>query len=146
MCARSRSSWLALWAASLLAAAPAAAAGPGKAAATPAARTKAGLAGPGRTGARTPHPDTGGEQECAACHKDLTPAVFQAWEGSRHGLALVKCVACHGAPGDGFVRRPPAERCRGCHGAEVDSVRALGVRDCFTCHAPHSLSPNPHHR
>ncbi len=92
------------------------------------------------------HPDTGGDQDCASCHAQASPGVVKAWEDSRHGVALVKCLVCHGSTGKDFVRKPGAERCRGCHGAEVDSIRALSAKGvgCFTCHAPHSLSARPH--
>ena len=65
-----------------------------------------------------------GEQECATCHRADTPAAFKAWEDGPHGLALVKCVVCHGSTGSDFARRPPAERCRGCHGQQVDALAA----------------------
>ena len=99
-----------------------------------------------RASARIVHPDVGGEQECAACHETGTPEVFQAWHGSRHGMSLVKCVVCHGSTGKDFARRAPAERCRGCHGDQVDSLARTGVKDCFACHAPHTLAANPHRR
>jgi predicted CXXCH cytochrome family protein len=74
--------------------------------------------------------------------------VAAAWEASRHGVALVKCLVCHGSTGKDFVRRPSPERCRGCHGAAVDSAAALARKglDCFACHEPHSLSASPHAR
>jgi hypothetical protein len=92
------------------------------------------------------HRDVKGEQECATCHRGGTPAVFSAWEASPHGMALVKCVACHGSTGKDFRARPAASGCRGCHPAHVESLAGRAVKDCFACHAPHSLSPNPHRR
>jgi hypothetical protein len=94
--------------------------------------------------ARSAHPDPGGEQECAACHRTETPAVFAAWEASPHGLALVKCVACHGSTGKDFRPRPASVGCQGCHAAQVASLAKRGVRECFACHAPHALTANPH--
>ena len=91
-----------------------------------------------------PHPDPKGEQECAACHRTRTPEEFAAWEGSPHGLALVKCVACHGSTGKDFRARPAADGCRGCHAAQVESLASGSVKDCYACHAPHSLSAKPH--
>ena len=110
----------------LLAAAPAA-----LAAAKPAARA---------------HPDVAGEQECATCHREATPAAFTAWEASPHGLALVKCVVCHGSTGEDFRARPAAAAatCGACHAAAVESLAKRAVKDCFACHAPHALSAHPH--
>ncbi len=97
-------------------------------------------------GKTRPHPDTGGDQDCTGCHESSSPAVVKAWTASPHGVALVKCLVCHGSTGKDFTRRPVADRCRGCHGAEVDSARALAGKGvgCFTCHDPHALSARPH--
>lgn len=100
------------------------------------------LAGPAR--GRAGHPDVRGEQECATCHRTGTPDAFKAWEDSRHGLSLVKCVACHGSTGNDFRARPDASGCRACHAAQVEGLAGRPVKDCFACHAPHSLSANPH--
>jgi len=102
-----------------------------------------GPAGAGPSG-RGGHPATGGDADCAACHEEATPAAFKAWFEGRHGMNLVRCQVCHGSTGADFTRRPVAERCRGCHGAQVDSLARCAVKDCFACHAPHTLSPNPH--
>lgn len=99
-------------------------------------------AGPAR--APTAHPDVKGEQECATCHRQDTPAAFKAWEDSPHGLALVKCVACHGSTGKDFKARPDAGGCRSCHPAQAEALARRPVKDCFACHAPHSLAANPH--
>lgn len=90
------------------------------------------------------HLDVKGEQDCATCHRAGTPEVFAAWEGSPHGLTLVTCVVCHGSTGKDFRAKPDAGGCRGCHAAQVESLASRAVRDCFACHAPHSLSSNPH--
>jgi len=92
------------------------------------------------------HPDVAGEQECATCHRGQTPAAFAAWEASPHGLALVKCVVCHGSTGKDFRAKPAAApaTCGACHAAQVESVAKRPVKDCFACHAPHSLSAHPH--
>jgi hypothetical protein len=100
-------------------------------------------------GKARPHPDTKGDQDCASCHAQSTPAVVEAWEASPHGVALVKCLVCHGSTGKDFVRSAAPERCRGCHGAEVDSAAPLakrGVTSCFACHDPHALRASPHGR
>ena len=85
-----------------------------------------------------------GEQECATCHRTGSPEVFAAWEASQHGLALVKCVVCHGSTGKDFRARPDASGCRACHAAQVEAQAGRTVKDCFACHAPHALSANPH--
>jgi hypothetical protein len=90
------------------------------------------------------HLDVKGEQDCAACHRVRTPEVFAAWERSPHGLALVKCVVCHGSTGADFRARPAAVGCRGCHPGQVESVSRRTVKDCFACHRAHALTPNPH--
>lgn len=97
-----------------------------------------------RPGARAVHPDTGGDTDCAACHEQATPAQYKAWFDGRHGMNLVRCQVCHGSTGADFARRAPAERCRGCHGAQVDSLAKAAVKDCFACHAAHTLAANPH--
>jgi hypothetical protein len=95
--------------------------------------------------ARAAHPAVGPEpQDCAACHRDTSPESFAAWERSAHGVALVKCVVCHGSTGKDFRARPAATSCQGCHAAKVASLARRGTGDCFACHAPHALTANPH--
>jgi hypothetical protein len=86
---------------------------------------------------------SGDPEACLSCHAEKTPAVVKQWESGPHGLLLVKCFVCHGSTGKDFSARPvAAERCRGCHPAQVASVTpAKGERrGCFACHAPHALS------
>lgn len=90
------------------------------------------------------HVDAGGEQECATCHRTQTPDAFAEWEASPHGIALVKCVVCHGSTGRDFKARPAATGCGSCHDAEAASMAKRAVSDCFACHAPHTLSAHPH--
>ena len=90
------------------------------------------------------HLDTKGEPECATCHRADTPEAFAAWEGSPHGLALVKCVACHGSTGADFKAKPAATGCRSCHPAQAEALAKRAVRDCYACHDPHALTANPH--
>jgi hypothetical protein len=92
----------------------------------------------------TAHPDVKGEQECATCHRVDTPDAFKAWEDSKHGLSLVKCVVCHGSTGKDFKAKPAATTCRGCHAGKAEALAGRPVRDCFACHAPHALAANPH--
>jgi predicted CXXCH cytochrome family protein len=104
------------------------------------------------------HPDAGpnpAPDACETCHADATPDAVKAWEGSAHGLTLVKCFVCHGSTGKDFTRAPGPQRCQGCHADEVAAVApAKGQKapagGCFACHAPHALTaegkPNPHAR
>lgn len=85
-----------------------------------------------------------GEQECATCHRTDTPDLFREWEQSPHGFALVKCFVCHGSTGTDFRAKPDASSCRSCHPAAAEALAARPVKDCFACHAPHSLSADPH--
>jgi hypothetical protein len=114
-------------------------------------------AAPGRKLPPSGHPDTGpnpAADACETCHVEATPEVVKAWEGSPHGLLLVKCFVCHGSTGKDFARAPAAQRCRGCHAAELASVTpAKGKKagpSCFACHDGHALTaegkPNPHAR
>jgi hypothetical protein len=93
--------------------------------------------------ART-HVATGGEQDCAACHQTKTAAAFAEWERSPHGVALVKCVVCHGSTGEDFRAKPAASGCGSCHAAQAESAEKRALADCFACHAPHTLSAHPH--
>jgi hypothetical protein len=90
------------------------------------------------------HVDPKGEPDCATCHRTDTPEVFAEWEASRHGVALVKCLVCHGSTGKDFRARPDASACGSCHARELESLSHRAVKDCFACHAPHSLSAHPH--
>ena len=105
-----------------------------------------GAAPAGKQQAARSHPDTGGDQDCAGCHEKATPFVWQAWDAGPHGMALVKCQVCHGSTGKDFAPRPAADRCGGCHAAEVDSTAALRKKGvgCFDCHDPHRLAASPH--
>jgi hypothetical protein len=105
------------------------------------------------------HPDVGPDrslESCEGCHAEATPQVVKEWEGSKHGLVLVKCLVCHGSTGKDFVVRTKAARCAGCHPVEAAAVvpakaaKAKGkaaaeppAAECFACHAPHSLETAP---
>ncbi len=96
------------------------------------------------------HPDVEGEQDCATCHRPDLAESFKAWEDSPHGIALVKCVVCHGSTGPDYRPRPDSRGCIGCHAVQVAQLEALAeeedrpIRDCFACHSHHTLSSNPH--
>jgi hypothetical protein len=109
-------------------------------------------AAPARGKARR-HPDVSAEravQDCHECHRLKTPAVVTEWEAGPHGVGMVKCLVCHGSTGQDFTRVARADRCAGCHAAEVASVTPARGKPatCFSCHAPHALAapgkPSPH--
>jgi hypothetical protein len=90
------------------------------------------------------HPAVKGDPECVTCHRAKTPQAFQDWERSPHGATLVMCVVCHGSVGADFRARPAAAGCQGCHAVQVATLAKRSLKDCFACHAPHALTPNPH--
>lgn len=103
---------------------------------------------PGGEASAHPEVDTG-LATCAECHAQVSPEITAQWQASRHGLALVKCVVCHGSTGADFRARPGSAGCAGCHPAEAASASQAGAPPrCFDCHAPHALtaqgaSPHP---
>jgi hypothetical protein len=90
------------------------------------------------------HPEVETWKSCEDCHAAETPEEFQEWLAGRHGLNNVKCVVCHGSVGEDFVLRPAPDRCQGCHGQKLDSMRApfMKGKTCFSCHPPHRLNPH----
>lgn len=86
------------------------------------------------------HPKVDAEQECGECHGGKGSAA-EAWEASKHGMGLVKCVVCHGSTGKDFAARPGTRACSGCHDPQVASAAKAKKADCFACHAPHALAP-----
>lgn len=88
------------------------------------------------------HPQVDATESCEECHAGITPDVVKEWNLGKHGLHSVKCFVCHGSTGKDFVKRPPKERCVGCHAEEVASLARpkLAGKDCFSCHEPHPLS------
>ncbi len=71
-------------------------------------------------------------EDCLSCHKtveevdDIKLVVDQeAWARTVHGAARVDCLACHAdADGDPHTGVKAVTRCRDCHAASVDAVRA----------------------
>ncbi len=102
-----------------------------------------GAAQKGATGG-APHPAVDAAESCDGCHAELTPKPFQLWFEGRHGLMGVKCVVCHGSVGEGFTRKPKADRCGGCHGEKADQMKTAFFKgkSCFSCHQPHALNPH----
>ncbi|MBI5281824.1 MAG: cytochrome c3 family protein [Candidatus Solibacter usitatus] len=100
--------------------------------------------------AKPGHPEVGVVTgDCLSCHRDTSREVVADWEASTHGSRGVVCIACHEALGPAFVRRPAEQRCVACHGEMVKALATPpmkgtsgGPRTCFSCHAPHSLSPH----
>ena len=96
------------------------------------------------------HPEVTGEKDCATCHRPDLKASFKAWENSPHGLALVKCVVCHGSTGADFRKAPDSRGCVGCHAVQVEKLEQLAeeedrpIKDCLACHSHHTLATNPH--
>ena len=87
--------------------------------------------------------------DCAGCHAKITAQVAQDWFESKHGVTLVKCVACHGQPdGKGsipFTARPdPKVICVRCHAPAMERMNAKfgPTPDCNGCHPRHQ---NPMH-
>ncbi len=78
-----------------------------------------------------------GKQDCAACHQKETPAGYQQWLGSKHGINNVKCGVCHGDVNN-YRGRPDKVVCMGCHSAQVKNMPAQAlVSDCSYCHKGH---------
>lgn len=102
------------------------------------------VAAAGQQEAPARHPEVGGGETCVSCHQELTPEVVDEWYASRHGVNNVKCFVCHGATDESFRLHPQPERCRACHGRQVESLAAPAMegKDCFSCHPPHLLSPH----
>lgn len=78
-----------------------------------------------------------GKQDCAACHQKETPAGYQAWLGSKHGINNVKCGVCHGDVNN-YRGRPDKVVCMGCHSAQVHNMPSAAlVSNCSFCHKGH---------
>jgi len=43
---------------------------------------------------------------CMGCHIERTPALFQAWVGSKHAAKGVTCVTCHKDHEAAYERKP----------------------------------------
>jgi len=76
-------------------------------------------------------------QQCAACHKEVTPNVYKEWAKSKHAIANVKCFQCHGTFDD-FHKVPPISKCEACHYKEVKTMRQKAPNmTCWDCHPAH---------
>ncbi len=78
-----------------------------------------------------------GKQNCRDCHKKETPASYNQWLGSRHGINNVKCGTCHGDVAN-YRARPDKVVCMGCHSQQVKNMPpAALVTNCSYCHKGH---------
>jgi hypothetical protein len=67
-------------------------------------------------------------QECAECHRTITPKIVSDWELSEHGQNGVACYACHGnqhnsADDVAEVELPTPETCNNCHAEKVEQFK-----------------------
>ena len=106
---------------------------------TSGSKNKPSIKAPKLAGAR--HPKIAPGQECSDCHKQQ----YHQWEAGPHGVNQVKCLVCHGSVEEGFIPKPTANRCSGCHAQFVEQLRSeafMKHKTCFTCHPPHLLKPH----
>ena len=76
-------------------------------------------------------------QQCAVCHKDVTPEVYKSWARSKHAIANVKCYQCHGTF-ENFHKVPPISKCESCHYQEVKTMKLRAPKmSCWDCHPAH---------
>lgn len=90
------------------------------------------------------HPVDMGNQDCIACHKDVTPEVYKQWHESAHSYVGVKCQVCHGDAVN-FVKSPGNEVCQGCHAQQVEHNQAPQTK-CSTCHLAHHFTVHKVHQ
>ncbi len=67
-------------------------------------------------------------QQCAQCHKDVTPGIFADWELSKHGRNGIDCSVCHGgghtsADDVANAAIPTPDTCAKCHQTQVDQFK-----------------------
>jgi hydroxylamine dehydrogenase len=68
-------------------------------------------------------------QECATCHRQVTPNIVSDWSLSKHGQAGVDCSVCHGdlhtsAEDVQNAQIPTPETCAPCHETQVSQFNA----------------------
>jgi hypothetical protein len=68
-------------------------------------------------------------QQCADCHKKITPRIVSDWQLSQHSKNEVSCSDCHGddhrsKQDVNKVRIPTPETCGGCHETRVEQFKA----------------------
>lgn len=67
-------------------------------------------------------------QECADCHKSITPNIVIDWQLSKHGQMGIKCSMCHGDEHNSIenvakVKIPTPETCDLCHESQVQQFK-----------------------
>ena len=72
---------------------------------------------------------SGYAQECAECHKEVTPNIVSDWQLSKHSQNEINCSICHGDkhkdPYDvANVQIPTPETCSNCHDERVEQFKA----------------------
>lgn len=78
-----------------------------------------------------------GKQDCMECHKKETPASYNQWLASKHGINNMKCGICHGDALN-YRARPDKSVCIGCHSEQVHNLPpAALVTNCSFCHKAH---------
>lgn len=78
-----------------------------------------------------------GKQDCMECHKRETPANYNQWLASRHGINNVKCGICHGDALN-YRSKPDKSVCIGCHSEQVHNMPPASlVTNCSYCHKSH---------
>ena len=85
------------------------------------------------------HPELSDQEKliaCAQCHQDVTPALYNEWFNSTHGIANVKCYQCHGTFEDLHTTPDPA-RCSVCHAGQFH--KSVPGKTCWECHPAHSF-------
>ncbi len=88
--------------------------------------------------AKVTHPELSEQEKliaCSACHREVTPEIYEEWYQSRHGIAMVKCFQCHGT----FETFHPVTRetCRTCHAKAYENCPQ--DRKCWECHQEHAF-------
>ena len=68
-------------------------------------------------------------QECAGCHRNVTPNIVSDWELSRHRTVDVDCFSCHGGDHTSekdvkMARIPTVATCAECHAERVAQFKA----------------------
>lgn len=89
--------------------------------------------------AKPTHPELSAQEkyiDCAQCHAETTPQVYQEWFASRHDLAMVKCYQCHGTF-ESFHVTPSRQDCAACH--ENMMKKCPQDKPCWQCHIPHTF-------
>jgi hypothetical protein len=86
------------------------------------------------------HPEVDPAEACGNCHE----AEYKQWNESLHATGGAPCLVCHGSVAANFARHPAVTLCRGCHAAQVESLRISASTGksrsrCFICHDQHTL-------